>query len=335
MEKVSERTVSRPSTRSLSRAMQAISGSLVRTPTMRLELDDGRSVHAKLESAQPYSGSTKDRSAAAILQQALRSGSIGPGATVVESSSGNFAVACALMCRTLGLDFVPVLDDSVNVWNRKLLEGLCREVVMVPSGPAGQSRVDARRAAAKSLVEQLDNAWWPDQYSNGAPVRAHRETTVSELLADLSDVDEIYVAVGTGGTLSGVIEGVAAARSKARVIAVDAVGSLIFSDRTGPRHLPGMGSALRSELVRDCWDRIDDVVMVREIDAVRGCRELAARHGILAGGSTGAVFSAIKARQPPGRRPPRTAFLVADRGLPYLPTIYDDAWVERTYGEGA
>ncbi len=320
----------RPTVAVLTERVSQVVASLRRTPTIAL---DGHLIRlfAKLENTQPFSGSTKDRSVVAIIKQAVADGAIGPTTTVVESSSGNFAVAAALVCARLGIEFLPVLDWHVNPHTERLLRAVCRELVVVEPTASTTSGLEARRACVAELLADRPKAWWPDQYVNRAPVAAHRDGTAAELLEDVPDVDEIYVAVGTGGTLAGIVAGVRAAGSRARVVAVDSVGSTIFGGCPGPRHIPGMGSTRRSEIVDTCAALVDEVVLVPEADSIRGCRELVRRYGILAGGSTGAVYAAIASgrNKTAGKR---IAFLVADRGAPYLETVYDDAWVQATYG---
>lgn len=320
----------RPTLAGLSDRMSQVVASLLRTPTVALGGHRSR-LFAKLENTQPFSGSTKDRSVVAILEQALTDGMIGPTTTVVESSSGNFAVAAALVCARLGIEFLPVLDWHVNPHTERLLRAVCRELVVVQATTSTTSGLEARRACVAELLVDRPQAWWPDQYANRAPVAAHRDGTAAELLEDVPDLDEVYVAVGTGGTLAGIAAGVRAAGSGARIVAVDSVGSTIFGGHPGPRHIPGIGSARRSEIVDACAAFVDEVVLVPEADAVRGCRELVRRYGILAGGSTGAVYAAIGSgrSETAGKR---ITFLVADRGAPYLETVYDDAWVQAIYG---
>ena len=121
---------------------------------------------------------------------------------------------------------------------------------------------------------------------------------------------------------------------RARVVAVDAAGSAIFGEAPARRLIPGIGSSIVPPLVRQAL--IDDVVIVPEAEAVAGCHRLLRHHGIYAGGSTGSVYAAIERYFAGHRgRPPTVAFLCADRGSAYADTVYDPAWVRRSFTDGA
>ncbi len=116
---------------------------------------------------------------------------------------------------------------------------------------------------------------------------------------------------------------------KVRIIAVDTEGSVIFGDAPGKRHIPGVGSSIVPPLVSEAL--IDDVVLIPERETVAACRELLVTHGLFAGGSSGTAFAAVKryAAKMGSKRPPTVLFLCADRGTPYLDTVFDPTWANR------
>jgi 2,3-diaminopropionate biosynthesis protein SbnA len=312
---------------SLGRQVRLLREGLTATPLLRLP-DDRLDLHAKLEFCN-VNGSSKDRTALWILQQAIRRGDIHRDTTVVESSSGNLAVALASFCATLGISFVPVLDPNCNRSTETFLRVLCPHVEMVtePDGTGGYLRTRLERV--REVIARDPSCYWPDQYCNADAAEAHYRFTGAELCAALPRLDYLFVGVGTGGTIAGLSHRVKESFPGCAVIAVDAVGSAIFGSPPGPRRIPGLGSSIVPPLVRRAI--VDEVVLVPELDAVSGCHELLATHGVLAGGSTGSVYRAIQtyfATNPVPRRRPTVAFVSADRGQAYADTVYNPAWVE-------
>jgi N-(2-amino-2-carboxyethyl)-L-glutamate synthase len=296
---------------------------LVALPHERVDL------RLKLESSNP-TGSTKDRSAFAILHEAARAGLIAPGATVVESSSGNFAVSLTMFCRQLGLRFVPVIDSSINTSTERFLRLGCDRVEKVVSGDE-HGLLAGRLDVVQQLRREDPGAYWPNQYANPAAARGHFEFTGAELCADLPAIDYVGVGVGTGATLAGISQRVKHDRPAAKVIAVDAEGSVIFGGPAGRRRIPGIGSTIRPGLVSQAI--IDEVVLVPERDTVLACRRLLRETGLYAGGSTGSALAAIDAYFAGYRgRRPTVVFLCADRGGAYTDTIYDNRWVRDELG---
>ena len=312
----------------LARRVRELERELANTPVSEVSPN----VFAKLEFTHPFSGSAKDRSVVAIIREAIDAEQIGPKTTVIESSSGNFAIAAALVCARLGLRFVPVLDSHVSPLTLRTLETLCEQVVVAPGDNSGDSYIKLRRRMVADLVNNIPDAWWPDQYRHTAPVRAHSHGTCKEILRDVADLDEIYVAVGTGGTLAGVLDRVERDGADTRVIAVDVEGSVIFGGAPGPRFIPGMGSGMTSQILEGRLQSIAQIVRVPETEIVASCRTLARDHGMFCGGSTGAVYAAIRRSIEEAGPEKKRAFIAVDRGTAYAATVYNDEWVQETYG---
>ena len=304
------------------------------TPLVRLQryLPGSRlRLFAKLEMLNP-GGSIKDRAAVEILESALLAGTIGPGTVIIESSSGNMGIGLAQACRYHGLRFVCVIDPKATFQNVQLLRAYGAEVDYVAEpDPASGEYLQARIQRVRKLVEETRNAFWPNQYANPANPGAHYRTTMQEIATALDGrVDYLFVATSTCGTLRGCAEYARDHGMSTRVIAVDAVGSLIFSDVRAPRLIPGLGAGLRPPLCD--VSLIDSCVHVTDLDCVTGCRRLVQREAILAGGSSGGVLRAIERVQAALPDDACCVAILPDRGERYLDTVYSDDWVREHFG---
>jgi 2,3-diaminopropionate biosynthesis protein SbnA len=288
-------------------------------------------VWAKLEAANP-GGSAKDRPAARILRDALQRGEIGPGTTVIESSSGNMGVGLAQACRYHGMRLICVVDARAHDTNVRTMRALGAEVRVVtePDPDTGDLLV-ARLKLVTDLLARTPGSFWPNQYANASNPAAHAGGTMREIDEALDgELDYLFVATSTTGTLRGCVDYLRASDRQTRVVAVDAVGSVLFGGRHGTRLLPGFGAGMETSLSLEA--EFDELVRVSDLDCVIGCRRLVEREAILAGASAGGVVSAVErlsAGMPSGSR---CAAIFHDGGSGYLGTVYDDDWVERELG---
>ncbi|MFD7022038.1 2,3-diaminopropionate biosynthesis protein SbnA [Promicromonospora sukumoe] len=316
--------------------VDGVSAAVGRTPLVRLaHLFPASDVEifAKLESANP-GGSAKDRPALAMVRDALRSGRLRPGGTVVESSSGNLGVALARVCRAHGIRFVCVVDLRANVSTRALIRALGGEVDLVTQpDPDTGDLLTARVHRVEELLREIPGAVTLGQYSNPANPGAHHDGTMREIAETLDGrLDVMMSAVSTTGTISGCARYIREHGLPTRTVAVDSTGSVLFGGTAGVRHLPGMGAGMVTELSRHVEP--DRVMRVDSVACVVGARLLAEREGILAGASTGGVVHALGTlvgELAPGTR---VAFIVHDGGGAYLDTVYDDEWVARVLDTG-
>jgi 2,3-diaminopropionate biosynthesis protein SbnA len=299
------------------------------TPLVRLRrlFNGGPQVYAKLELLNP-GGSVKDRPARYIIERGLRDGTIAPGATIVESSSGNFGIALAMAARIYELEFVCVVDPRTTPLNLRILEQLGARVEMVQRPDAYGGYLHTRLERVRELLAEIPGAHWIDQYANELNAQCHYDGIGSEIVEALGEepVDAFVAAVSTSATLMGAARRLRDAWPAIRVVAVDAQGSVIFGAPASRRSLPGIGSSRTPELL--CEDEVDEVVYVDDFDSARGCRELLRGEGILAGGSSGAVIAAVQrvvTTLPPSAR---VVTVLPDRGERYMDLVYDDAWVE-------
>src|SRR6059058_1747991 len=301
------------------------------TPHVPLAVD-GMQLFAKLEYLNPV-GSIKDRPAFWILKRAAERGEICDETTVIESSSGNFASALAAFTRLVGLRFIPIIDPKISSTYESFLRRICPRVVKVKELDDTGGYLKTRLAMVKHLCDTIPNAYWTNQYGNPDAVEAHYQLTAGEICADFASLDYVFIGVSTAGTIAGVSRRLKERYPQVRIIAVDTQGSVIFGDTPRKRHIPGVGSSIVPQLLSHA--KIDDVVLIPEPETAAACRELLVTHGLFAGGSSGTVFAAVKryatklgggAGGRPKRPPPTVLFVCADRGTPYLDTVFDPTW---------
>ena len=288
-------------------------------------------VYAKLESLNP-GGSMKDRPAFRIIKAGMESGEISNDTVIIESSSGNMGIGLAQACSYFGLRFICVVDPKTTVQNIRLLEAYGAQVDKVTEpDPITGEYLQARLNRVQALVVSTKNAFWPNQYANTHNAAAHRQT-MHEIVGALDGaaVDFVFCATSTCGTLRGCAEYVREHKLSTRVIAVDAVGSVIFGGERGQRLVPGHGSAVRPSLYQP--NLADQFMHVTDLESVTGCRRLARLEAILAGGSSGAVITAIDRFRVTLPRGAICVAILSDRGERYLDTIYSDEWVEKHFG---
>jgi len=299
----------------------------------RLRPDLPARIYAKTERFNP-GGSVKDRSALGMVLGGIRAGRLVPGrSTVVESSSGNLAIGLAQICAYFELRLVCVVDDRTTQQNIAILKAYGAEVEVVtdPDPVTGELLPMRLRRVAELLAETPDS-YWPDQYANPLNRQAHLRTMREIAEALDGKVDHLILATGTGGTLGGCAEYIRQAGLKTTVHAVDAVGSVLFGKNASCKRLvPGHGASVVPRLLRPT--DADHVVHVTDLDCVLGCRRLVRREAILAGGSSGAVVTALDRIAPRIEPGSNVVLILPDGGDRYLDTIYDDAWVRRHFGD--
>jgi 2,3-diaminopropionate biosynthesis protein SbnA len=303
------------------------------TPLVRLRrLFDGLNfnLYAKLEALNP-GGSTKDRPAMSIITRGFETGFIKPETVVIESSSGNMGVGLAQACAYYGLRFICVVDPKTTAQNIRLLRAYGAEVDVVKApDPTTGEYLQARIARVEALRRSLGHSFWPNQYANlYNPIAHHR--TMGEIAAALDGrVDYLFCATSTCGTLRGCVEYVTQHGLPTKVFAVDALGSVIFGGRGAKRLIPGHGAAIRPQLYEPA---LAECVHVSDPECVVGCRRLVKYEAILAGGSSGAVVTAVSHVRHRIRPGSNCVVIFADRGERYLDTIYSDEWVEEHFGD--
>lgn len=292
--------------------------------TLRADVD-GRAVRVglKLESDNPW-GSIKDRTAMALVRSVAHR-LTHPDAVLVESTSGNLGVALAAIAVALDRRFVAVVDPHLSPDVAARLTAAGAELDVVADEDANGGYLHARLRRVAELLDRTPHSVWTDQYHNPANPAAHYQGTAPQLLGQVPDVDAVFVAVSTGGTLAGVGRYLRRHRPHVRIVAVDVPSSAVFGPPTTRRLLTGIGASRRSAFLRPGdWD---DVVLVEDATAIAVCHEVHRQAGLRLGGSGGAVLTACLRylRDHPECRAP--VCLCPDDGSSYLATLYDDRWL--------
>jgi len=288
---------------------------------------------AKLEGLNP-GGSAKDRPSVAIVERALQTGEINSDTLVIEGSSGNTGIGLAQVCAYHGLRFRCLIDPKVTQQNVDILLAYGAEIEMIdtPDAKTGEL-LPAKLKRIDEILEQVENSFWVDQYASRENSDAHYRSTIKEILRDLDGnmLDYLFIATATCGTIRGCLDYLKDHGYPTKVVAVDALGSQIFSNNKHNRLVPGLGSAICPKLTPT--DGVHKIMHVDDVDCVVGCRRLVAKEAILAGGSSGAVISALDRMSGEIPEGSTVVVLLPDRGERYLDTIYSDQWVRGNLGD--
>lgn len=287
----------------------------------------GVDLYAKLEYCN-FSGSTKDRAAYNMIREAIAEGKIDQNSTVVASSSGNFAIACASILRLVGIEFVPVVDPNINPANLNLLRTLCNHIEMVDVRDNTGGYLLTRIARVDELCSGENAAYCLDQYNDPANFRGYMYTLGQEILDSFENLDYLFTGVSSGGTITGLSLRLKEAYPNLKTVAVDVEGSVIFGFPPAPRRVSGIGASQRSAHLNHAL--VDEVVMITEAELVQGCQDLLGQHAVFAGGSSGACYAAVQ--KVFGKQGvegnPTALFICPDRGYAYLDNVYNPEWVK-------
>jgi len=267
----------------------SILGTIGNTPIVRLNRLAPKHVelYVKVEAFNP-AGSVKDRLALAIILDAEQRGTLKPGQTVIEATSGNTGVALAAICAARGYPFVAVMSDSFSVERRKLIRAYGGKVVLTPAAARGTGMVQVAEELARK------HGWFlARQFENPANPAYHRQTTAPEILRDFAGrrLDYFVSGWGTGGTLTGVGEVLKVARPEVKVIATEPAGASLLGGKEWQPHkiqgwTPDFVPAVLNRKVVDQLVTVDDTV------ARDTSRALAQKEGIFTGISSGATLAA-------------------------------------------
>jgi cysteine synthase A len=274
---------------------------------------------AKLEAYNP-AGSVKDRIGVAMIDAAEAEGRITPGrTTIVEPTSGNTGIALAFVCAARGYDLVLAMPQGMSREREALLRLYGAKVAVTESMGGMHEAVEE----AERIGRERPESFIPDQFSNPANPEIHRRTTAEEIWRDMDgEVDVLVAGVGTGGTITGVGETLKARNRELHVVAVEPAASAVLSGRSpGPHKIQGIGAGFVPAVLNR--DVIDEILPVRDEDAIETARACARREGVLAGISGGAaLWAAIQVGSRPEFRGKRVAVVVPDSGERYVTTPF-------------
>lgn len=290
-----------------------------KTPIVKIENKDFN-LFIKLEQYN-LSGSVKDRAVNNIIYNGIIEKKVTPSTTIVESSSGNFAYSAALHCKYLGIKFIAVVDPNINDVMYERLKLICHDVIKVTEKDDSGGYLLNRIEKIKSIVGQNENYFWTNQYSNINNYLAYSELA-NEILEEVKELDYIFVAVSTTGTIKGISHQIKAINKKIKIIAVDIKGSMIFSKEKYRRTIPGIGASKESDFLEN--GDIDDCIILYENEIVKGCQSLLEK-GFFLGGSSGACYQAIlkyNEKHPTKLKSKNIIFISPDGGNGYVNNIY-------------
>jgi len=296
----------------------SILGTIGNTPVVRINRLAPRNttIYVKCEAFNPMS-SVKDRLAIAMIEDAERRGTLKPGQTVIEPTSGNTGIALAMVCAAKGYPFVAVMSDSFSVERRKLMKGLGAKVVLTPAAERGSGMVKKAEELAKKHGYFL-----PQQFENPANPEYHRNTTGPEILRDFvgKRLDYFVSGIGTGGTITGAGEMLKKARPDIKIIFTEPAGApMVTKGEWQPHKIQGWSP----DFVPKVFDKkiYDEAVLVTDIEARDAARALATKEGIFCGISSGGTFAAalkVAEKAPKGSG---ILAMLPDTGERYLSTI--------------
>lgn len=287
-----------------------------RTPLVRLNRlspTGGATIYGKVEFFNP-GGSVKDRICLNMIDEAERLGSLKPGGTIVEPTSGNTGIGLALVAAVRGYKLILVMPESMSMERASLLSSYGAQLVLTPAweGMKGSIR------EAESIIAQNPSYFMPDQFSNPANPAMHKKTTAVEILESLAGkIDAFVAAVGTGGTITGCGELFKERNPKVLVIAVEPSGSPVLSGgEPGPHKIQGIGAGFVPKVLNRAI--LDRVMTVTDDEAYQTAKQLSKKEGLLVGISAGAnVFAAQKVAQElgPGKN---VVTILCDTGERYI-----------------
>ncbi|HFI0394166.1 TPA: cysteine synthase A [Streptococcus suis] len=289
-----------------------------KTPIIKLNhiVPEGAAeVYVKLEAFNPGS-SVKDRIALAMIEDAEKVGTIKPGDTIVEPTSGNTGIGLAWVGAAKGYKVIIVMPETMSIERRKIIQAYGAELVLTP----GSEGMKGAIAKAKEIAKEK-NGWVPFQFANPSNPKVHEDTTGQEILEDFgtTGLDAFVSGVGTGGTVSGVSHVLKAANPNIAIYAVEADESAVLSGEVpGPHKIQGISAGF----IPDTLDTAayDGIIRVKSDDALATGRAIGGQEGFLVGISSGAaIHAAIEVAKELGAGKKVLAIL-ADNGERYLST---------------
>ncbi len=292
------------------------------TPLLELgnfnrEHDTLATIIAKLEYFNP-GGSVKDRIGFSMIEKAEKEGLLNKESIIIEPTSGNTGIALAFIAAAKGYRLILTMPETMSLERRNLLKALGAELVLTP-GPEGM--VGAIRTADE-LHSEYPNSFVPQQFKNLANPEIHRKTTAEEIWNDTDGKVDFFVSgVGTGGTITGVGEVLKARNPEVKIVAVEPFDSqVIAGGKPGPHKIQGIGAGFVPDILNTSI--IDEIIPVKNEDALRTGRKLAKTEGLIVGISSGAaVYAALQLALREENKGKRIVVILPDTGERYLSTL--------------
>lgn len=298
------------------------------TPLIKLKkITEGckSDIYVKMESFNP-SGSVKDRAALHMIERAEEEGKINKDTLIIEATSGNTGIALATIAAAKGYRLVLYIPDTMSVDKMNMIKALGAQVVTTP-GVFGMKKAFLE---AEKRYEQEKNAYMPHQITNPDNPGAHIRTTAREIWNDMEgNIDYFVAASGTGGTISGTAEGLKGFSDSIKIICVEPYGSPVLSGgKRGPHKIQGVGPGFIP--ITTNVEIFDEIITVKDEEALETSRKLAREEGLLVGISTGAaVWASMQVAQRVENK--KIVVISADGGERYLHTELFDSKYKGTF----
>ena len=279
--------------------------------------ENSADVYVKLEKFNP-GGSTKDRAALGMIEEAEKSGKLKKGMTIVEPTSGNTGIGLAMIGKMKGYKVLIIMPETMSKERRDLIKAYGAELILTEGAKGMKGAISKAMELGKD-----DNYFIPQQFENLANSKKHYETTAEEILADIKDVDYFIAGVGSGGTLCGVGKKLKERVKNVKVLALEPKSSAVLSgEESGPHNIQGIGAGFVPGNYNK--DVVDDIIRVSDEDAIRTTKEFAQKEGILVGISSGAaIFAALELAKKVGKGK-KIVTVAPDGGEKYISMgIYD------------
>jgi cysteine synthase A len=291
------------------------------TPLIRLKkiekaFSSKAQIIAKLESFN-IAGSSKDRVALSMLNEAERQGKLKEGSVIIEPTSGNTGIGLAMVSAARGYRLIIVMPENMSEERKKLIAAFGAELILTDASKGMAGAIEK----AEELEKEIEGSIIAGQFYNPANPKAHFETTGPEIWQDTDGEVDIFVAgVGTGGTISGVGEFLKSKNKDIKIVAVEPESSPFLSKGIkGPHKIQGIGAGFVPKTLNT--EIYDEIITVSDEDAMRMGREIARKEGILVGISSGAaLFAATKIAKFEENKDKKIVVLLPDTGDRYLST---------------
>lgn len=282
----------------------------------KLKPENGAEIYLKLEFYNPGS-SVKDRIALSMIEAAEKEGLLKPGGTIVEPTSGNTGIGIAMIGAAKGYKVILVMPDTMSIERRKLLKAFGAELILTEGSKGMKGAINK----AMEIESSNPSYFMPQQFMNKANPQAHRKGTALEILEQMDEEFDMFIAgVGTGGTITGVGEVIKEELEDVKIVAVEPQGSAVLSgEQPGPHKIQGIGAGFIPDILNT--DVIDEVFKVNDDDALETARKIALEEGILVGISSGAaVYAAIQKSKEIGKGK-KIVVIIPSYGERYLSTL--------------
>ena len=306
------------------------------TPLIKLNkvIHTNALVLAKVESFNP-GHSTKDRMALKMIQDAEKNGTLKPGGTIIEGTSGNTGMGLALVCIERGYKLICTISDKQSKEKIDILKAMGAEIYVCPTN-VDPDHPDSYYSVAKRLNKEIPNSFYPNQYDNLSNRLAHYESTGPEIWEQTKgNVTHLVVGVGTGGTISGIGKFLKEQNSNIKIWGVDSYGSVykkyhetgeFDEDEIYPYITEGIGEDIIAKNVD--FELIDHFEKVTDKDGAIMARRLAKEEGIFAGYSCGSAVAAINQLKNKLKPSDVVVVLLHDHGSRYVGKIFNDDWMK-------